>query len=173
MLLFILLEIESGGGGYTTWRFSETLGEVETLGRTNYAWFINALSNYSDDVEKLPFDHHELMAMVAPRALFVTGNPGWTWLADESGYVGSRATQKVYEALGIADRFAYSLIGGHNHCAIPEAQIPQITAFLDKFLVGDENVNTADLSTAPYDTDLSPWIPWEIPELKKDVPSGD
>ena len=160
--------IESGGGGYTTWRFSETLGDVETLGRTNYAWFINALSDYSNDVDKLPFDHHELMAMVAPRALFVTGNPGWTWLADESGYVGSNATKKVYEALGISDRFAYSLIGGHNHCAIPGEQVPEITAFLDKFLLGEENVNT-EVTTAPYNTNLSPWIPWEAPVLANDT----
>ena len=45
---------------------SETLGEVETLGRTNFVWFMESLSQFSDDVNKLPYDHHELMAMVAP-----------------------------------------------------------------------------------------------------------
>ena len=31
---------EPGGGGAAAWRVSETLGKVETLGATNYAWFI-------------------------------------------------------------------------------------------------------------------------------------
>jgi hypothetical protein len=57
---------ESGGGGAAAWRVSETLGEVETLGRTNFVWFMERLSQFSDDVNKLPYDHHELMAMVAP-----------------------------------------------------------------------------------------------------------
>jgi hypothetical protein len=119
---------------------------------------------FENDVNKLPIDHHELMAMVAPRALFVTGNPGWVWLADESGYVGSNATKKVYEALGVSDRFAYSQIGGHNHCAIPAAQIPEIVAYVDKFLLGMESEDT-EVATSPYTTNLGPWIPWETPVL--------
>ena len=39
-----------------------------------------------DNVSKLPYDHHELCAMVAPRALLVLGNPDYVWLADESGH---------------------------------------------------------------------------------------
>jgi hypothetical protein len=155
--------IESGGGGYTTWRYNEVLGDVERLTNTSYAWFLQSLSQFSSNVGKLPFDHHEVMALVAPRALFVTGNPGWTWLADESGYVGSNATKEVYEALGVGDRFAYSQIGGHNHCAIPAEQIPEITAFVDRFLLG-EDVNT-EVATSPYTTNLGPWIPWETPTL--------
>ncbi len=158
--------IESGGGGYTTWRYSEVLDRiesVETLARTNYSWFIQDMRQFSGEVQKLPMDHHELMAMVAPRALFVTGNPGFVWLADESGYVGSKATEKVYDALGISDRFTYSQVGGHNHCAIPASQRPDIEAYVDKFLLGIET--ETNLSTSPYTTPLGPWIPWETPEL--------
>ena len=163
--------IESGGGGYTTWRYSEVINQtesVENLRSTNFDWFKNDMAQFSNSVDKLPMDHHELMAMVAPRALFVTGNPGWTWLADESGYVGSRATEKVYEALGISDRFAYSQIGGHNHCAIPAAQIPEITSFLDRYLLGIDSVTT-DVNTSPYTTNLDPWITWETPTLGNDT----
>ncbi|MCK5250534.1 MAG: hypothetical protein KAJ98_11250, partial [Spirochaetaceae bacterium] len=158
---------ESGGGGYTTWRYSEEIDKtesVETLGKTSHAWFIEDLFQFADDVPKLPYDHHELMAMVAPRALFVTGNPGWTWLADESGHVGSKAAKEVWNALGVPDRFGYSLIGGHNHCAIPDSQIPEIESFVEKFLLGNDTVNT-DVSTSPYNTNLSPWINWTTPTL--------
>ena len=35
---------ESGGGGYTTWRYSEVITEsVETLGNTSHVWFIEDL----------------------------------------------------------------------------------------------------------------------------------
>jgi hypothetical protein len=159
---------ESGGGGYTTWRYSEVITDnVETLGNTSHVWFIEDLFQFSNDVPKLPFDHHELMAMVAPRALFVTGNPGWVWLADESGYVGSKAVQTVYEALGVPDRFGYSQIGGHDHCEVPAAQIPEIEAFVDKFMLGKDTVNT-EVATTPYNTNLTPWINWDTPTLSND-----
>lgn len=159
---------ESGGGGYTTWRFSETLGKVETLGNTSHVWFIEDLFKFAKDVPKLPYDHHELMAMVAPRALLVTGNPDYEWLADESGYVGSKAAKEVWKAMGVPDRFGFSIINGHKHCKVPEGQKPQIEAFVDKFLLGKDTVKT-DVSTSPYHTDLTPWITWSTPTLSNNA----
>jgi hypothetical protein len=159
---------ESGGGGYTTWRVSETLGTVETLGRTSHAWFIEDLFQFSNAVPKLPYDHHELMAMVAPRALLVTGNPDYEWLADESGHVGSKAAQEIWNALGVPDRFGFSIVGGHSHCFVPNSQIPEIEAFVEKFLLGNDTADT-DVSTSPYNTNLSPWINWTTPTLSNDT----
>ena len=89
---------ESGGGGAAAWRVSETLGNVETLGNTSSAWFIEDMFRFANNVPKLPYDHHELMAMVAPRALLVLGNPDYEWLADESGYVSCRAAHEVWKS---------------------------------------------------------------------------
>lgn len=155
---------ESGGGGYTSWRVSETLGKVETLERTSHVWFMEKMFKFANQVSKLPFDHHELMGMVAPRALLVTGNPNYKWLADESGYVASRAAQRIYDALGVPDRFGCSIVGGHPHCQLPDSQRPEVAAFVDKFLLGKKNVDT-NVFTSPYHTDLSPWIPWSTPKL--------
>lgn len=58
----------------------------ETLGKTSHVWFMEELFKFSNAVSKLPFDHHELMAMVAPRALLCLGNTDYEWRADESGY---------------------------------------------------------------------------------------
>jgi hypothetical protein len=151
---------ESGGGGYPAWRVSETLGTVEKLGVTDYHWFMEDMRKFSgENVPKLPIDHHELMAMVAPRALLVTGNPDYEWLADPSGYVSSRAAQKVYETFGIGDRFGFTIIAGHGHCAIPESQVPEISAFVDKFLLGKTATNT-NVHTHPYDNmDYKQFIP--------------
>jgi len=88
---------EPGGGGAAAWRVSETLGHVETLGNTNFAWFKESMRQYSNEnVNRLPMDHHELCALVAPRALLVFGNPDYEWLADEAGYVSCVAARKVW-----------------------------------------------------------------------------
>ncbi|WP_297098590.1 T9SS type A sorting domain-containing protein [uncultured Draconibacterium sp.] len=152
---------ESGGGGYPAWRVSETLGSVEKLGSTDGHWFIEDMFRFAgSNVSKLPHDHHQLMAMVAPRALLVTGNPDFEWLADPAGYVSSRATQRVYETLGIPDRFGFSIIGGHGHCAVPASQIPEIEAFVEKFLLGNESANT-NITTNPYEyINYSRWTEW-------------
>jgi len=155
---------ESGGGGAAAWRVSETLGNVETLGATSHVWFIEDMFKFSNAVSKLPYDHHELMAMVAPRALFVLGNPDYEWLADESGHVGSKAAQEVWNALEVPDRFGFSIVGGHGHCQLPNSQRPEVTAFVEKFLLGNTSANT-DISTSPYNTNLAPWINWATPTL--------
>jgi hypothetical protein len=152
---------ESGGGGAASWRYSQTLPGVETLGNTSHQWFMNDMFQFSGlAVSKEPMDHHELMAMIAPRALFVLGNPDYVWLADESGYVSCRAAQKVWENFGISDRFGFSIVGGHFHCALPDVQKPEVVAFVDKFLLGDTTVNT-NISTNPYKAvDYSYWTEW-------------
>lgn len=151
---------ESGGGGAAAWRVSETLGEVETLGRTSHVWFMESMFQFSGDVPKLPFDHHELMAMIAPRALICFGNTDFKWLADESGYVSCQAAKKVWDTFGISDRFGFSIVGGHQHCALPESEKPELEAFVDKFLLGKMDVNT-NVSTNPFgQVNYSRWTAW-------------
>lgn len=152
---------ESGGGGAPAWRVSETLGAVEKLGATDYNWFKEDMRQFAGtNVAKLPEDHHELMAMIAPRALLVTGNTDFEWLANPAAYVSARATHEVYKTLGIGDRFGFYIDGGHNHCAVPDAQVPAMQAFVDKFLVGTANVNT-DITVNPYpNLDYKRWYQW-------------
>ncbi len=152
---------EPGGGGAAAWRVSETLGKVETLGATSHAWFKEDMFQFSGtDVAKLPMDHHELMAMVAPRALLVLGNPDFKWLADESGYVSCRAAHEVWKSFGIGDRFGFSILGGHGHCQLPEIQKPEVEAFVDKFLLGKTTEDT-NITHSIYDAvDHSRWIEW-------------
>ena len=151
---------EPGGGGAAAWRVSETLGEVETLGRTDYHWFKESMRQFSDDVDKLPIDHHELCALVAPRALLVFGNPDYPWLADESGYVSCYAARKVWEKFGIEDRMGWSIMDGHGHCQLPESQWPELEAFVDKFLL--EKEADTDVRIAPMFENVDPekWINW-------------
>lgn len=151
---------ESGGGGAAAWRVSETLGNVETLGRTSHVWFMESMFQFVNEVSKLPFDHHELMAMVAPRALLVLGNPDYEWLADESGYVSCQAAKRVWETFGIPDRFGFSIVANHQHCKLPDVQRPEVVAFLDKFLLGIDSVNT-NVAIHPFpEVDYKKWTDW-------------
>ncbi|MBN2011885.1 T9SS type A sorting domain-containing protein [candidate division KSB1 bacterium] len=151
---------ESGGGGAPAWRVSETLGNVETIGNTDYNWFADQLRQFIPLPDKLPYDHHELMAMVAPRALLVTGNTNYEWLANPSCYASTRATQQVYEEFGIGDRFGFYIDGGHGHCAVPASQLPSIEAFVEKFMLGNMTANT-DVHVHPYpDYNYERWTQW-------------
>jgi len=124
---------EPGGGGAAAWRISHTLEEVESLDRTDYHWFMESQKeNFGgDNVYRLPYDHHELCAMVCPRALLLLGNPDYKWLADESMRVSAEAAQKVWQQFGIADRFACSIVANHPHCRLPESQFPIVEQYLD------------------------------------------
>jgi hypothetical protein len=158
---------ESGGGGATSWRYSQTepSGSVETLGATSHQWFSEGMFQFSGaNLSKLPIDHHELCAMVAPRALYVTANPDYIWLSNPSCYVNSTAVQQIYGALGVPTRFGFSIVGGHAHCAVPGSQIPEIESFVDKFLLGKDSLNFY-IGTTPYSIDTSPWITWLPPSL--------
>lgn len=152
---------ESGGGGVASWRVSETLGKVEKLGATSHEWFSEDLFKFRDEnVSRLPMDHHELCAMIAPRALLFYGNPDYVWLADESGYVSIQAAREVWKTFGIEDRCGFTIRGGHGHCVLPQDQQPELIAFIDKFLLGDKSANTfVTNSIFPY-VDYKRWFKW-------------
>jgi len=157
---------ESGGGGANSWRYNhtETAGSVEDIDNTSYQWFSTSrMQQFSgNNVSYLPEDHHELDALVAPRALFVTGNPGYTWLGNPSCYVCSRAVEQIYGTFGIPDRFGYNIIGGHAHCATTTNVDSEMAAFVDKFLLDETNVNTLirDYDSTYSTIDYASWYQW-------------
>ena len=153
---------EPGGGGVNAWRVSETLENVETLGRTNYAWFLESMRQFAGkNVNRLPIDHHELAALIAPRALLVLGNTDYEWLAEESNYVSCQAARMVWKAFGIEDRMGFSIQGGHMHCMLPKSQYLEVEAFIDKFLLGKTDVDTFVTKADMFeDVDYLKWMPW-------------
>jgi hypothetical protein len=157
---------ESGGGGEAAWRVSQTLsGDVEDLSNAQgTAWYHQDLTQFNNAPDKLPFDQHELAAMVAPRGLFVLGNPDQTYLASEAGYVSMKAAVEVWKALGVPDRVGFSQVGGHAHCSgIPMSEQQEIAAFVEKILLG-MSTNTS-VAVSPYMTSLTRWIDWTTPTL--------
>ncbi len=156
---------ESGGGGAPSWRVSHNIepnGTVEKIDNTDYSWFREEMRQFSaDNVYKLPEDHHSLMAMVAPRALLVTGNTDFTWLSNKSAYVSARAAKEIYSTLGISNRMGFYIDGGHGHCAVPNSQRPAIEAFVDRFLLDKTAVITDTVTNNPFpELDYKRWYKW-------------
>lgn len=139
---------EPGGGGAAAWRKSHELTDnVEDIDRTDYHWFMESQRQHfhGDSVYRLPYDQHELCAMVCPRALLLLGNPDYVWLADAAMLPSAQAAHKVWERFGIGDRMGWSIVGGHGHCQLPERQWPEVQAFIDRFLLG-RDVSTAGVA---------------------------
>lgn len=136
----LVIAQEPGGGGAASWRKSHELTlagkNLEDIDKTDYHWFLESQKeNFrGDSVYRLPYDQHELCAMVCPRALLLLGNPDYEWLADPSMEFSAQAAHRVWEFFGIPDRMAWSIVGGHGHCQLPESQFPIVESFLDRFL---------------------------------------
>jgi hypothetical protein len=162
---------ESGGGGITSWRTSQnftdrTGTDIEKIDNTNYAWFMSSMRNL--DPYSLPHDHHELIAMIAPRAVIALGNPEYEWLGDESGYKSVMAAKEVFKAMGVPDNLGFDFTGNHAHCQAPTTQQNSVAAFVNKFLKG-QDANTA-IAIQPsgngFQLDPSDVIDWETPTLQ-------
>lgn len=133
---------ESGSGGDTYWRLSDaeqaegyvvqTSGEIV---REN-VWFALVFNVFAQhNTSWLPFDHHMLAGLIAPRALLAIENTEVVWLSPQSIYGYMTAAHKIWEALGIADHMGVTQAGNHSHCAFPAEQQPELTAYFERFLL--------------------------------------
>ncbi|MEY4547016.1 MAG: hypothetical protein RL685_3211 [Pseudomonadota bacterium] len=164
---------ESGAGGSASWRVSQADsngGEnVQTLSNAanEQPWFrANFGQNFGNgNVTRLPYDHHTVMGLVAPRALLVIDNQ-IDWLGIESSFTGGSIANRIWQAFGEGDKMGYWQTTGHTHCAFPASQRAALQAYVTKFLVGggtaDTNLVRADGTTA----DLNRWVQWTAPTLQ-------
>lgn len=79
--------------------------------------------------------------------------------------MSSRKCAEVYAALGVPERIGFSQAPASGHCAFPGGQAADVDAFVNRFLLGDERVDT-NIMKDSYETDLSRWIPWDTPTLE-------
>jgi len=166
---------ESGGGGINSWRTSEDFEteksgnpSVEKIDNTNYGWFMPSMQKL--DPYSLPHDHHELIAMIAPRATIIFGNDNYDWLGDESGYKSTMAALQVFTALGVADHIGYDFtsISNQQHCSPPSQQKQSAMTFVQRFLQGGTGATNVAIKPPKSGFDLM-WmdaIDWTTPTLQ-------
>ena len=122
---------ESGGGGINSLRVAEKLENVESIANTNYSWFMEYLkNNFNGKSNKLPYDHHELIGMIAPRAFLALGNPDYEWLGDPAGYVSVMGAYEIWKAMGVEERFGFNFASGHMHCQASVSQKETVKAYV-------------------------------------------
>jgi hypothetical protein len=163
---------ESGSGGAASWRVSQAQRnagqDVQTLSQivTENVWFTSSFGQFGNAVDKLPFDHHDVAGLVAPRALLIIENTSFEWLGTLSTFSNASAAQSIWEALGVPDHMGFSQIGNHNHCAFPASQQPEVNAFVTRFLLNGSANTTVFRTDGGFTFDRARWVDWTVPVLQ-------
>ncbi len=90
---------QSGTGGMALSRDS-TQETVERINRVFPHWFNDMFTRFNDKVERLPFDQHALVALVAPRPLLDPEGSQDHWANFPRALDALRAADPVYKLLG-------------------------------------------------------------------------
>ncbi len=95
-----VITVQSGCGGAALAR-GNTGEKVKDI-TTNFPfWFAPAYAGYADREVLMPFDQHFLLALIAPRLLYVTSAAGDLWADPLNEYLDTLAVTPVYQLLGM------------------------------------------------------------------------
>jgi hypothetical protein len=131
------------------------------------------IGSNSGNVYKLPYDHHMLMACVAPRYLCVCSNSNgpnsWCHLNGTGSAVAAWAAKPVFKALGVADHFAFNIPNAYSHCSGAQQNHGSlVNEFFKRVFDGDENAETDVMNIPAGNVQLDPsewkdiWVDWDM-----------
>jgi hypothetical protein len=163
----LTMPIESGSAGVPIWRGIPGEG-AQSLSSAygEQPWFGDAFTAFTGSPTKLPLDTHELVAMVAPRGLFIMDNPHIANLGPKSAHVAALAGAEVYKALGAGDSITYySDVQNGSHCSQrPEWSAP-LKSNIQRFLKKTGNSPGVIKASVSATGKLSDWSDWTTPTL--------
>lgn len=107
--------------------FGETVESVNTI--LPY-WFCGNFKQYSGREQTMPFDQHEVIALIAPRPVYVCSSSDDLWSDPKGEQLGAEAAKPVYALYGKENNIAYHTRKG------PHAVLPYDWKQFMKFAMG-------------------------------------
>ncbi|MDD4415038.1 MAG: hypothetical protein PHR14_10960, partial [Oscillospiraceae bacterium] len=99
---------------------SETLDDLVS----NFGfWMGPELKEYAGREAELPFDEHELKALVAPRVLFLSEAASDIWSNPVGNWQTTLAAREVYKFLGAEDKLLWYFRSGTHHHKIEDVEM--------------------------------------------------
>ncbi len=157
-----MVAMQSPGSGTTSaWRIAQAqTTSVQTakeiFGETS--WMGEPFGQFGSNVNKLPIDQHEVLALAWPRPILVREGNADSWNCPICVWTTLKYTQLVYEALAAKDAIGFTQYSG-GHCEAGGTEWTNTyNAFVKKYMLGDSSVSTTGMFTeGKFTFDKAKW----------------
>lgn len=138
---------------------------LSDLWRNFYYWIGEGMGEYAARESELPFDCHELKAMIAPRTLFLSEAAHDIWSNPVGAWQTTVAAKEVYDFLGAGDElFWYFRPGRHAH---KTEDVEMLVSLIKRMENGGKDFDDSRFFRLPFEeTAIPPIYDWKNPKRK-------